>query len=215
MTTSPWTPDDEEARQLLDDRIESYDVEPTEMTLWERLLEWLGNALSVNVDASGTGGVIIQVLLIVAVGVLLFLLVRYFRPSVSPSAQDAANHLVDPAIPAEQYLHNAQRHLAANQLDQAYLDAYRFMVRSAAERELVEVTPATTATTFGWSLGAVLPGHRSAIADASTEFNKIIYGGTVPTRPATEAMLQLAQSVATAQPQAVDPRHDPARLMPR
>ena len=215
MTTTPWTPEDSEARRLLDERIDSYDVDPAAMTLWERIIAWLNDALALNVDATGTGSVVIQVLLVAAVAILLFLLVRFFRPSVSPNAQDAANQLVDHSIPAEQYLLNAQRHLAASQLDQAYLEAYRFMVRTASQRELVDVMPATTATTFGWSLGAMLPTYRTAISDASAEFNRIIYGGTVPTREATETMIQLAQTLATAQPQVAALDNDPARLIPR
>lgn len=215
MTSIPWTPEDSEARRLLDERIDSYDVDPTSMTLWERIINWLNDALALNVDATGTGSVVIQVLLVAAVAVLLFLLVRYFRPSVSPNAQDATNQLVDHSVTAEQYLLNAQRHLAASQFDQAYLEAYRFMVRTASQRDLVEVIPATTATTFGWSLGAVLPTYRTAIADASAEFNSIIYGGTVPTLQATEAMIQLAQTLATAPPQAASLPDDPSRLIPR
>lgn len=215
MTTIPWTPEDSEARRLLDERIDSYDVDPTTMTLWERIIEWLNDALALNVDATGTGSVVIQVLLVAAVAVLLFLLIRYFRPSVSPNGQDEANQLVDHSIAAEQYLGNAQRHLAASRLDQAYLEAYRYMVRTASQRELVEVVPATTATTFGWSLGAVMPTYRTAIADASTEFNSIIYGGNVPTRKAAETMIQLAQTIATAQPKTADRHDDPARLIPR
>lgn len=210
---APWTPNDDEARHLLDEQIESFDVDPTSMTWWERIIDWLSEALSVNIDPTGAGNVIIQVLLIAAVVVLVILLVRYFHPSVSPAAPRGADQLADPNIPADQYLDSAQQALAAHQFDQAYLDAYRFMVRSAAQRQLVEVTPATTATAFGWSLGAVLPTYQRAIGEASTEFNRISYGGAIPTRTTTQAMLRLAHDVAAAQPRAS--YEDPARLMPR
>jgi hypothetical protein len=213
--TIPWTPEDDEARRLLDDQIEAFDVDPTAMTWWERFINWLNEALALDIDATGTGNVVIQILLIAAVGVLVFLLVRYFRPSIAPDRPSGGDQLADPTVPAEQYLHQAQQAFEAEEFDQAYLNAYRFMVRSAAQRQLVDVTPATTATVFGWSLGAVLPGYSSAIADASTQFNQISYGGSVPTREATVAMLRLARDAAAAQPQAPSHQHDPARLMPR
>ena len=89
------------------------------------------------------------------------------------------------------------------------------MVRTASERKLTEVTPATTATVFGWSLGSVLPAHRAAINEASDHFNEISYGGAIPSQDQTEAMLNLAAAVTTAQPTAAHPHSDPARLMPR
>lgn len=212
--TTPWTPDDDRARQLLDERIETYDLDPAGMTLWERIIVWLNDALAISIDPTGTGSVVLQVLLIIAVGVLAFLVFRYFRPSVSPDTDRRGAHLADPSVPAEEYLAAAQRALAAHEFDQAYLQAYRFIVRSASDRGLVEVTPATTATTFGGSLGAVLPEYREALAEASTEFNRISYGGSVPTRESAETVLQLAQSIAAAHPQAGG-HSDPARLMPR
>lgn len=215
MTTTPWTPEDDDARRLLDDRIDSYDVDPENMSLWERIVTWLDDLLAFNVDASGAGGILLKVLLVAAVAVLLFLLFRYFRPSVSPAAQDSEDNLVDPDVSAEQYLASAQHYLADEELDQAYLHAFRAMVRSADERGLVEVTPATTATVFGWSLGAVLPAFQHSISEAATEFNSISYGGTVPSREATTHMVQLAQAVPTAQPGNAPPHTDPARLIPR
>ncbi|HIW47528.1 MAG TPA: DUF4129 domain-containing protein [Candidatus Yaniella excrementigallinarum] len=211
---SPWTPDDDEARRLLDERIDSYDVDDA-ISIWDRFLRWLDDALGVNVDASGTGGVVIQILLVLAVGVVIFVLIRYFRPSVSPDAVDDDEHLVDPTVSAEQYFAQAQSYLEAGQLDQAYIHAYRFMVRLAQQRKLVDVTPSTTATSFGWSLGAVLPGHREDIYAASSQFNQIVYGGSTPSRDAVTAMLHLAQATQNAQPQTPDPQMDPARLIPR
>lgn len=215
MSSIPWTPDDDDARRLLDERIDSYDVDPESISIWERIIRWLNDALSLNVDASGAGSVVMQVLLVLAVAVLVFFLIRYFRPSVSPDAKAQDSQLVDLAIPAEQYFENAQRYLASGELDQAYIHAYRFMVRHAQQRELVVVTPSTTATSFGWSLGAVLPSHQHAINESSTEFNQIVYGGATPTQQAAQAMMQLAQDVQTAQPQTSNPQHDPARLIPR
>lgn len=214
MSFIPWTPDDEEARRLLDERIDSYDVDDS-IGLWERLLRWLNDALAFDVDSSGAGSLIIQALLIIAVIVLVILLLRYFRPSARPDISVDEAQLVDPAIDAQEYFDHAQRYLASGELDQAYVHAYRFMVRTAQQRQLVDVTPATTATLFGWSLGAVLPNHRDAINHASTEFNRTVYGGAHPSRESVTTMLQLAQAVQVAQPQSSHPHHDPARLIPR
>ena len=211
--TIPWTPDDDEARRLLNERIDSFDIDHAQATLWERLLNWLNEALRLNIDPTGAGSLFLQVLLIIAVGVVGYLLFRYFRPS--KTTPDVADQLADPTLTAEQYLATAQRQLAAGQLDEAYLAAYRSMVRSAAVREIVEVTPATTATLFGWSLGAVLPDYRDQLEQASTEFNRIIYGGNTPSREATDHVVALAQTVATATPQQAPAHTDPARLIPR
>lgn len=210
---NPWTPDDEEARRLLDERIDSYAVDDA-ISIWDRLQRWLDDVLAVNVDASGTGSLVIQILLILAVAVIIFVLFRYFRPSVSPEAVNE-DTLVDLSVSAEQYYAEAQRCLAAGQLDQAYIYAYRFMVRLAQQRQLVEVTPSTTATSFGWSLGGVLPEHSEDIYTASSQFNQIVYGGTTPSSDAVTTMLQLAQTTQTARPHIPDPHMDPARLIPR
>lgn len=213
---APWTPDDDEARRLLNERIESFDVDPDTTTLWERFIRWLNDALALDVDPTGAGGVILQILLVAAVGVLIFLLIRYFRPSVSPEATTDEAQLVDLAVPAEQYFNTAQQYLASGHYDQAYIHAYRSMVRTAQQRRLVEVTPATTATTFGWSLAAVLPDYHQNINDASTEFNQIVYGGSQPTHASAQTMVQLAQAVEAAQPRPpAHPHHDPTRMIPR
>lgn len=213
MSSTPWTPDDDEARKLLTERVDSYEVDGS-LSLWERFLRWLNEALSLNVDSSGAGGIIIVILLIVAVAILLFLLIRYFRPSVSPTAAREPD-LVDSSITAEQYLASAQRYLASGDLGQAYVHAYRSIVRDAQQRQLVEVTPSTTATTFGWTMGAILPNHRHAIDQAASTFNQVVYGSMTPTPDAVDTVMQLAQSLQTAQPQAYNPHNDPARLIPR
>ncbi|GAA2026653.1 hypothetical protein GCM10009720_02970 [Yaniella flava] len=215
MTATPWTPNDDEARHLLDERIETYDLTPDPSGLWQAFIRWLNELLSLDVDPSGPGTIVLQVLLIVAVGVLIFLFIKFFRPSVSPDASTDESQLIDPAIPAEQYFANAERYLASGELHQAFIHAYRAMVRHAQQRQLVEVTPSTTATTFGWALSAVLASHRDAINHASSEFNRVIYGGTTPNRQDVESMMQLARSVQTARPQAAHPHDDPARLIPR
>src|SRR5690625_1009869 len=102
MTTTPWTPEDNDARRLLDDRIDSYDVDPENMSLWERIVTWLDDLLAFNVDASGAGGILLKVLLVAAVAVLLFLLFRYFGPSVSPAAQGSVAPLLAPRCSAGQ-----------------------------------------------------------------------------------------------------------------
>lgn len=215
MTSIPWTPNDDEARRLLDERIESYDVEPAAMSWWERVVEWLNDALQLNVDPSGAGSILIQIFLVVALAILVFLLIRFFRPSVSPAAAEAQANLVDPSISAVQYLDRAREHYAAKQFDQAYLQAYRSMVRTASERELTEVTPATTATVFGWTLASILPAYRTAIHEASDQFNEISYGDAIPSRDTTESMLQLAATVTVAQPSNPNPHTNPVRMMPR
>lgn len=213
MMSTFWTPDDDEARRLLTERIDSYDVDGS-LSLWERFLRWLSESLSISVDSSGPGSIIIVVLLVAAVAVLLFLLFRYFRPSVSPTTANDPE-LVDSSIAAEEYFASAKRYLASGALDQAYAHAYRSIVRNAQQRQLVEVTPSTTATTFGWSMGAILPNHRDALDEASSGFNRVVYGSTTPTRDAVETVMQLAQSLKVAQPQAYNPHNDPARLIPR
>lgn len=213
MMSIPWTPDDDHARRLLDERIESYDVEPAARSWWEHILAWLNDALRLNVDPSGAGSIVIQVILVLAVAVLIFLLIRFFRPSVSPATNQAQHQLVDPSVSAAQYLEQAHQLLAHGHRSQAFLHAYRSMVRTGAERDLTEVTPSTTATVFGWALGSVLPAHREAISQASDDFNRISYGGAVPSREATEAVLQLAKTVMTAPPTVTD--QNPIRLMPR
>lgn len=210
MTPVPWTPEDDEARRILTERVDSYDVDPADITWWERLIGWLNDALSLNVNASGAGSIIIQVLLVIAVAAVVFLLVRYFRPGLAASEHDDVPHLADPNLSAAQYWQSAQQHLAAERFAPAYLDAFRYLVRYATEHQLVEVTPSTTATTFCWSLGAVMPADRDALDAAATEFNAMSYGDWMPNRAQTHAMLQLAQRIATAQPQP-----DPTRLMPR
>ncbi|NLZ97407.1 MAG: DUF4129 domain-containing protein [Micrococcus sp.] len=213
MRSTGWTPNDDEARRLLTERIDSYDIDGS-LSLWERFIRWINEALTLNVDSSGAGSVVIVVLLAAAVAVLLFLLIRYFRPSVSPAAIEESQ-LVDSSIAAEEYFDSAKRYLASGELDQAYIHAYRSIVRNAQQRQLVEVTPSTTATTFGWTMGAVLPHHRDAIDEASSGFNRVVYGSMTPTRDAVATVMQLAHSLQTAQPQAYNPHNDPARLIPR
>lgn len=214
MSSIPWTPDDEDARRLLTERIDSYDVDDS-LSIWERLIRWLNEALTLDVDPSGAGSIVIQVLLAIAVVVLIFLLIRYFRPSVSPGTSPEESQLVDPAIAADEYFDHAQRYLASGEMEQAYIHAYRAIVRRAQQRALVDVTPSTTATTFGWALGAVLPNHREAINEASAGFNQVVYGTTTPSREAVATTMQLAQTVQSAHPQHPNPHADPARLIPR
>ena len=92
MMSIPWTPDDDHARRLLDERIESYDVEPAARSWWEHILAWLNDALRLNVDPSGAGSIVIQVILVLAVAVLIFLLIRFSSlrlPGNQPSSTPA------------------------------------------------------------------------------------------------------------------------------
>lgn len=218
MTTAvPLTPDDDYARRTLDEHIEAYDVEPAASTWWERLLAWLNEALQLNVDPAAAGNVATYGLLAVAIGVVVVLLVKYFRvPAPSGDATESAGTLADPAITAQEYLVQAQHQLAAGQWGQASLAAFRCLVRTAAERNLVDITPATTATVFGWHLGIRFPDLQHTITDAATEFNTLSYGAGTPTKHRAETMVKLAQDLGTAQPQPLNPQHQsPARMMPR
>src|SRR5690625_5363560 len=96
--TIPWTPDDDEARRELNERIDSFDVEPAGMTLWERLINWLNEALTLNIDPAGTGLMLIQFVLIVAVGVLVLLLVRFFRPVGDTAGSDICVQLTESSL---------------------------------------------------------------------------------------------------------------------
>src|SRR5699024_12299416 len=70
MRSTRWTPNDDEARRLLTERIDSYDNDGS-LSLWERFIRWINEALTLNVDSSGAGSVVIVVLLAAAVAVLL------------------------------------------------------------------------------------------------------------------------------------------------
>src|SRR5699024_1061618 len=101
---------------------DSYDIDGS-LSLWERFIRWINEALRLNVDSSGAGSVVIVVLLGAAVAVLLFLLIRYFRPSVSPAAIEESQR-GDSWCESEEYFDSAKRYLASGKLYQAYIHAY-------------------------------------------------------------------------------------------
>lgn len=202
----PVTPDDEEARRLLEEELgrTGADGPAPVPDWWQAFLDWLQSLFDRGpeppgqvADAGGTIGIILAVVLIVAALAIAFWV--FGVPRLRRRSRVTGDLFgVDEDRTARQLRSAAQRAADAGDYTTATVEAFRSMARDLAERRLIQTFPGTTARDFARRTAVVFPEADERLADAAVVFDDLRYLGGVGTLAQWTAMSALERDLRLA-----------------
>jgi hypothetical protein len=133
---------------------------------------------------SGTGTILLVILLIAVVGtVLLLILRRIGRPRKDenkkpdkPARSGSAAAVEIPLTGAALHRHNAEQAARTGDWQEAIRARFRAVIAGLDERSLLPERGDRTAYEAALDAGAVLPEHAAALLDAARAFDEVEYG---------------------------------------
>lgn len=202
----PVTPDDEEARRLLEEELgrTGADGPAPVPDWWQAFLDWLQGLFNRGpeppgqvADAGGTIGIILAVVLIVAALAIAFWV--FGVPRLRRRSRVTGDLFgVDEDRTARQLRSAAQRAADAGDYTTATVEAFRSMARDLAERRLIQTFPGTTARDFARRTAVAFPEADERLADAAVVFDDLRYLGGVGTLAQWTAMSALERDLRLA-----------------
>jgi hypothetical protein len=169
-------------RRAADEILSRPEFQEPPRSLYQRVLDWIGDRISDALGAllGGGAGAIVAWLLLVAVVVALGVLVaravqrdRRVRSAGGPDVQVA----VDDRRPAAAWDAEADRFEAEGRWRDALRCRYRSLVASLARRGVVEEVPGRTAGEYRVLVGRARPEVAAPFAGATDLFERAWYGG--------------------------------------
>jgi hypothetical protein len=197
MSDIPVTPDAETARQWAADELAKAPYQPHGESLLDKVLGWLGDALSSlgNVGSGLGAGPTILAIAIVAliVGAVVFAVVGPMRRA----RRRAREHLVfeDDARDAATMRASAEQAAERGLWHLAVLERFRALIRSLEERDLIPERPGMTAHEAATETARRFPDLRHLVANASDTFDGVRYGNTAATAEDYERMVSLDRAL--------------------
>ncbi len=191
-------PSAEQARQWL--RAELASPEYAEPWL-ARAERWLSRLLSPVVEGLGTSAGLVLVLLVAAVLLLLMVVVvpRIRRSGRRGGSEEASLGVL--VHDGAHYRQLAVRAFADGDLEAALTQSFRAITVTAAERDLIALTPQHTAQQVARELGVRLPINQERIGEAANHFDAVRYGGAHPDAATVQAVMDLETHLRTVEPQ--------------
>lgn len=198
----PVNPSADEARRWLRSELAKTPYRQHD-PLSERVTDWflrLWNRVAEPVLGVGGGW---STLALIALAALVVVLVAWVLPKVRRERRirsRADDVLEDPSLTIHDYRARATRALAQDRLDEATLDFFRAIARSASDRTLLEEAPGRTAHEISVALARPFPGQTGELAAAADTFDAIRYGGQHATRADAEGLQQLDRQLTRTTP---------------
>jgi hypothetical protein len=153
----------------------------------DRVMSWLGEQLARALGSlvSGGGGTVVAwVILLAAVGSVVYLLVRHGRVSIPSLARgDEPVAMVELTRSAEEWRADADRLEAAGRWAEGLRCRHRALVADLVRRGAIPEQPGRTAGEYVRDVARTLPEATPALAAATDLFEAAWYGGA-PTGPA-------------------------------
>jgi hypothetical protein len=176
----PVDPDAETAREWAREELSKREYQTgTGRNFLDEFFQWINNLL--NSLGNGIGhtwggwGLLIAFLLAAAIIALaVWLVVGPLRRSRRRATSD--EELGDPALTAADLLAAAAAAARAGDWNLAVIECYRALIRSLAEREIIDAKPGMTAFEAALAAGAALPAIASDIHDDADVFDAVRYG---------------------------------------
>ena len=197
-------PSTDQARQWLSDELARSEYQDTR-SLFQRLMDWLGDRLADLQSTQGTGGaslppvvITLVVVLLVAGGIVLLTRIRVESRSV---AERRKTLLGDSVLTADQLRREAERALADGRFDDAVLAWTRAIARDAESRTLLPDARSMTAHEVGAALAVAFPSQVADISRTMDLFDAVAYGDLTASRDdaltarSTDAALHEAKPV--------------------
>jgi len=189
----PVDPDADTAREWARDELAKPEYSQGGGTNWiQRFFDWFNNLIS-NLTGRATGGFdgwgLLAVIVAVAavVGLITWLIVGPMRRSRRRG--EAEEELGDLTLSAAELLAAAKKAAAAEDWQMAVIEAYRALIRSLDEREVIDARPGMTAFEAAITAGAAIPAIASAVGEDADVFDAVRYGHLEATRAHYEHVL--------------------------
>jgi len=176
----PVDPDAETAREWAREELAKREYTTgTGRNFIDSFFEWISNlldSLGSNIGGSWGGWGLLATVVIAAlvIGVAVWLIVGPLRRSRGRSVDE--EELGDPSLSADALLASATAAAKAGDWNLAVIEAYRALVRSLAEREVIDAKPGMTAFEAALAASAAMPAIASAIHEDADVFDAVRYG---------------------------------------
>lgn len=194
----PLTPDADEARRLLENELarpEYHDPGNWIRDQLQRLIDWLTSGPD-GVTTMSDGQVAALIIgAVILVGAVIWLVMGPLR---ADRRRKPGAVLDDEERSAADLLEDARLLAGSDDWGRATLQAYRALVRSLAERAIIDESPGMTAHEAAGRAAPRLPSLAPALAEAADVFDALAYGHRPGSHSQYEAMLALhAEAAAT------------------
>ena len=177
-------PSTDQARQWLSDELARSEYQDTR-SLFQRLMDWLGDRLADLQSTQGTGGASFPPIVITLVVVLLVAGVIYLLTRIrveSRTVSERRTLLGDSVLTADQLRREAERALAEGRFGDAVLAWTRAIARDAETRTLLPHAPSMTAHEVGAALSVAFPAQVADIGRTMDLFDAVAYGDATADR---------------------------------
>ncbi|SDW31092.1 protein of unknown function [Arthrobacter sp. cf158] len=199
----PVTPDREEARRWAAEELSKPqypDARPGWLDqLWRDFMDWLS-----SLEGDGTGaGPNFAIPLIVALAVaLLVVAIVVVRPRLNARRKAATADIYgeDATLDADAYRTRAAQAADDGDWPAAVVDQFRAVVRSAEERDVIDVRAGRTADEAAGQLGTVFGTAQSRLDSAARVFDAVRYGEQGATNADYAAIRQLDADILALKP---------------
>lgn len=198
----PVDPNADTAREWARDELAKPEYSQGGGTNWiQRFFDWFTNliaSLANNATGGWNGWGLLAVVVAVAavVALITWLIVGPLRRSRRRGEAD--EELGDPALTAADLLAAATKAAAAEDWDTAVIEAYRALIRSLDEREVIDARPGMTAFEAALTAGAAIPTIASAVGEDADVFDAVRYGHLAATRAHYEHVLATRKAASRA-----------------
>jgi len=169
-----------------------------ELSLWQRIAQWLARLPAGNAVPGGWFGLIaLAVLAVLAVTVVIF----WVRPGrTSRAASDAV--LGGESMTARDYRREADRLAAAGDYAGAIVEGVRAIAAELSERDILPPRPGRTADELAAEAGTELPGLADDLRAVTRLFDDIRYGDRDGTLAGHQLASRVDKDVRAARPTA-------------
>lgn len=189
----PVDPDAETAREWAREELAKREYQSGTGTNWlERFFTWVQNLFEgfgngLGGAWGGWGAVGVALIVAAVVALVVWLVVGPLRRS--RASGDADEELGDPTLSAADILATARKAADAGDWSTAVVEAYRALIRSLAEREVIDARPGMTAFEAAVVASAAMPQIAEAVTTDADVFDAVRYGHLVATRAHYEHVL--------------------------
>lgn len=189
----PVDPDAETAREWAREELGKREYTTgTGRNFVDDFFEWVSNlldSLGNNIGGSWGGWGLLATVVIAAVviGLAVWLIVGPLRRSRGRSVHE--EELGDPTLTSAALLASATAAAKAGDWNLAVIEAYRALVRSLSEREIIDAKPGMTAFEAALAASSSMPAIASAIHEDADVFDAVRYGHLAATQDHYEHVL--------------------------
>lgn len=204
----PVDPDAATARELLRRVLSGAEYQRARPSLLELIRQGLADLLDrLQLPAVPGGPPLLAILipLLLVVGVLVVVFVRYGLPRLRRRSADAGE-LFEAADDrtAARLRRDAAQAARGGDWALAIAEQFRALSRALADRTVVSIAPGTTAHSVGRNAATVFPVFGDRLESAATSFDRVRYLEGTGTREEYEALVALDREIGSARPVGVD-----------